>query len=514
MLNGVLSPLRHSRAMTAASQNSPAGLYERGVAALEAGRHADAIASLEQALLRNPDDPSTLFALGQAAAQIGLHQAAARFFQEVLRVAPERYDATVSLARALAALMRHGDAIDVLRDALARTPEHAGLWLALGNAIRETGDFDNAITFYREALRLNPESVEARGNLADLVFDAGEVTEALALYDDALRRSPNHAQLRVNRGIALLTKGDVGAGWRDYEWRLRIPHRVIERIGVPRRWDGAPRNGKPLLVMTEQGVGDQIAFASFVPELLADGPVVMDCDKRLVPLLSRSLPGAAIRPCAIRMEGATLRADYGWLNDAGGARLSIELASLPYLCGGKPRDPQPWLKPDPAESGRWRAWRATLGHERVIAVSWRSGLRGGLRDTQFAPLARWAQFIGKLDAAIVVAQYGIEGGEIETLEALSGRRLHTPPALNQKDELDRTAAMLSVMDAVVSAPTAVASLSGALGVPTYKVLHLASWTAMGADREPFMPSVMCMKPEHAGQWRQVFERTLSLLARA
>jgi cytochrome c-type biogenesis protein CcmH/NrfG len=494
--------------MTAVPQPSHARLYEQGIAALDAGRHADAITALEQALLGNPEDPATLYALGEAAAQIGLHQAAARFFHEVLKVAPERHDATVSLARALAAMMRHGDAIDTLRGALARSPEHAGLWLALGNAVRETGDIENSATFYREALRLNPDSVEARGNLADLVFDAGEVTEALALYDDALRRAPDNAQLHVNRGLALLTKGDVGAGWRDYEWRLKIPSRAIGRPGAPGRWDGSPRNGKRLLVMTEQGVGDQIAFASFVPQLLADGPVVMDCDKRLEPLLSRSLPGATIRGTTIKMEGATLRADYGWLDDAGGADLSIELASLPLCCGGKPRDPLPWLTPDPAEAERWRAWRNTLGHQRVVAISWRSGLRGGLRDMQFAPLARWAQFIGKVDAAVVAAQYGIEEGEIATLEALSGRTLHIPPSLNQKDELDRTAAMLSSMDAVVS------SISGGLGVPTYKVLHLVSWTAMGADREPFMPSVLCVRPDYAGQWRQVFERVLSLLARA
>ncbi len=74
--------------------------------------------------------------------------------------------------------------------------------------------------------------------------------------------------------------------------------------------------------------------------------------------------------------------------------------------------------------------------------------------------------------------------------------------------------MLSVMDAVVSAPTAVASISGALGVPTYKVLHLGSWTAMGADREPFTPSVVCVTPDHAGQWRLVFERVLSRLGPA
>ena len=71
--------------------------------------------------------------------------------------------------------------------------------------------------------------------------------------------------------------------------------------------------------------------------------------------------------------------------------------------------------------------------------------------------------------------------------------------------------MLSTLDAVVSAPTAVAAISGALGVPTYKALHYRSWMSLGADREPFMPAVMCVTPPHAGQWRQVFEQVLSRL---
>jgi Flp pilus assembly protein TadD len=485
---------------------SAAKNYDLGIAALEAGRHADAIGALEQALAANPGDPATLYALGEAAAQLGLHQAAVRFFQETLTAAPERHEATIRLARALQALMRHGDAVDTLREALSRAPENAGLWLALGNAVREIGDVENGATFYREALRLHPDSVEALGNLADLVFDAGDVTEALGFYDAAVRRAPSNAQLRLNRALALLSKGDVEGGWRDYEWRLKIPGRVIERHGAPPAWDGSPRSGKPLLVMSEQGIGDQIAFAAFVPQLMTGGPVVLECEPRLESLLARSLPGATVRGRPVRREGVTLSAEYDWTD----AALSVHLASLPHLCGGKPVDPQPWLKPDPDERARWMDWRKDLG-PRAIGISWRSGVSGGLRDSQYAPLARWAQFIGKMDAIPVVAQYGAEPAEIATLEALSGKTLIVPPGLDQKDELDRTAAMLSTLDAVVSAPTAVASISGALGVPTYKVLHYRSWTSLGADREPFMPAVMCVMPPHAGQWRQVFEQVLSRL---
>lgn len=485
--------------------------YDQGIAALEAGQVGDAITALEQALAASPGDPATLFALGEAASRLGMHHVAVRFFQETRAAAPERHEATVRLSRSLAALMRHGDAIDTLREALASAPEHAGLWLALGNAVRETGDVDNAATFYREAMRLNPDSVEAAGNLADLVFDAGEITEALNLYDTAVRRAPNNAQLHLNRALARLAKGDVEAGWRDYEHRLAIPGRVIERRNAPPRWSGEPRNGRPLLVMQEQGVGDQIAFAAFVPQLLKDGPVILECEPRLEGLLARSFPKARVCGRTVRAEGVNLVADYDWLGRAAADALSIELASLPHLCGGRPAEAQPFLVPEPHEAAKWQSWRGALAGK-AIGICWRSGLSGGLRDSQYAPLARWAQFIGKLDAEIVVAQYDAQPVEIATLEALSGKSLHVPPDLDQKLELDRTTAMLSVLDAVVSAPTAVASMSGALGIPTYKALHLCSWTSMGADREPFLPAVRCIQPPHAGQWRVVFEKILSLLS--
>ncbi len=490
----------------ASSSAQAARLYDEGIAALEAGRHADAIAALEKALAMTPGDPGVLYALGEAAAQLGLHQAAARFFQEALNAAPGRHEATIRLAREMQALMRHGDAIDRLREALAQAPEHAGLWLALGNTVRDINDVDNAATFYREALRLNPDSVEATGNLADLVFDAGDVTEALGLYDRAVERAPANAQLRLNRALALLSKGDVEAGWRDYEWRLTIPGRVIERRDAPPRWDGSPLNGRSLLVMSEQGIGDQIAFAAFLPQLADEGAVTLECEPRLEALLARSLPGVTVIGRALRREGATLSSCY----DGVKADLSIELGSLPHLCGGKPRRTAPWLTPDHDERMRWAEWRAGIPR-RAVGISWRSGLQGGLRDTQYAPLARWAQFIGKMNAAPVVAQYGADPAEIATLEALSGRTLIVPPGLDQKNEIDRTTAMLSVLDAVVSAPTAVASMSGAAGVPTYKPLHYRSWMSLGADREPFMPAVICVTPPHAGQWRQVFEQILSRL---
>jgi hypothetical protein len=94
---------------------------------------------------------------------------------------------------------------------------------------------------------------------------------------------------------------------------------------------------------------------------------------------------------------------------------------------------------------------------------------------------------------------------------MSGRRILLPSDIDQKQELDRTCAMLSALDAVVSAPTAVSWLSAGAGVPTYKVLYDTSWTSFGTAYEPFAPACRCIMPEGAGNWADTFAKTAMLL---
>jgi ADP-heptose:LPS heptosyltransferase len=123
---------------------------------------------------------------------------------------------------------------------------------------------------------------------------------------------------------------------------------------------------------------------------------------------------------------------------------------------------------------------------------------------QYAPLEAWADFIGALPGTVMTAQYDATAEEIRQLEALSGRRLIVARDLDQKNELDRTCAMLSALDAVASAPTAVSWLAAAAGVPTFKILYDTSWTGFGLRYEPFAPSAALMMPKARGDWSDAF----------
>jgi hypothetical protein len=290
-----------------------------------------------------------------------------------------------------------------------------------------------------------------------------------------------------------------------------------QRLG---HWTGGSLNRVRLLVRAEQGVGDQVLFASLIPELAqrakADGgSVILECEPRLVSLFARSFPEISVRPAVIRTIGATPTADYGWLKAAGGVNAAILMGSLPkYLRASLAAFPKPhqFLTPDSQERARWRSLFESDG-KKIVGISWRSGkVGGGDRSLQYAPLEAWAGFLRGTDATFVCAQYGAANDEIAALEQMSGRKILMPQSLDQRNELDRTCAMLCALDALVSAPTAVSWLAAGAGVRTLKVLYGEVWTAMGCGYEPFAPACECLIPATQGDWADVFSKASTKLS--
>lgn len=493
--------------------------YEQGLRLSAQGKHAEAIGRFERALAVRPDDARVLFALGNTARALGLAKPAEEFFRRVLGLEPERLEALVNLAN----LLRHrGDqdaAIALLTPALSRNPDSAELWLTLGSAHRERGALDDAEQCYREALARRADYPAALGNLADLLADRGDVDTALDYYDRALKREPDNAQAKLNRAVLHLLKGHLKEGWRDYANRLKIAGKVPEPNHRLPRWDGQSLKRKRLLITGEQGIGDQVMFASMLGELTAradaeDGSLLLDCEPRLVPLLARSFPAISVRPSLVQNRGGVTVSDYGWLKSAGGANAAIEMGSLPRLMRNdltKFPAPHAYLTPDASEQSAWRARFEAAGTGPFVGICWRSGKSGGARTIQYAPLQAWADFLRELPGTIFSVQYDAVPEEIAALEQMSGRKIAMPQGIDQKQELDRTCALLSALDAVVSAPTAVSWLSAAAGTQTYKVLYDTSWTSFAKEYEPFAPSCACMMPGKAGDWADTFAKTKARL---
>jgi len=491
--------------------------YQAGLKLSASGRHVEAIEQYERALSVRPEDARVLFALGNTARSLGMAGAAEQFFRRVLAQEPGRLEAVVSLANLLRAQGQFEAAMALLNPALAREPRAPEIWLTVGSTHREMGNCAEAERCYREAVGLRSDYAEALGNLADLLTDRGETAEALALYDKAVRQAPDNAQAKLNRAVLHLLDGNLKDGWRDYQARLKVPGKAPVAEHSLARWAGGSLKKTRLLVSAEQGVGDHLMFASMIPDLAAraaadGGSVVLECDPRLVDLFARSFPGVTVHGWDLETRGGVTRARYGWLKAAGGANAFVEMGSLPKILRGSieafPK-PNAYLKPDPLMLAAWGGALAGVGSGPFIGVCWRSGKSGGHRSLQYAPLEAWAAFIAELPGVVVSAQYDASPDEIEALGTLAGRPLLTVDDLDQKNELDRTAALLASLDAVVTAPTAVSWLAPGVGVDTYKVLYDTSWTALGQSHEPFGPSCELMMPSKRGDWADAFAKTLA-----
>ena len=495
-----------------------ANAYAQGLKLSSQGRHFEAISCFETALAEKPDDIAVLFALGNTAQALGMAAPAAEFFRKVLAQEPGRIEALINLANLLRTQGQFDAARFLLEPALARHPESAELRLTLGSTCREAGDRDQAKHWYREALTIRPDYDLALSNLADLLAAEGDFDTARTLYDSALKAGNGHPQIRLNRAILHFQMGNLAEGWRDYAARTEVPNKVPVTDLKLADWRGTPLDRARLLVRAEQGVGDQLMFMSVIPDLLSragQGQVILECETRLVSLAARSFPGALVRPQSLSTVNGAVKADYSWLKKDGGANCVALMGTLPRWLR-KTLDDFPkehaFLKPDPAEQAQWRNVFTALGSSPRIGICWRSGKSGGHRSVQYAPLEKWGAFLRDLPGAIVSCQYDASAEEVAELEKISGRKIFVPPALDQKNELDRTAAMLSVLDCVISAPTAVSWLAAGVGVKTIKLTYHLSWTAFGQAYEPFAPACITIGPKRPGDWSDAFAQLAGLTA--
>lgn len=509
------APTRSSHPAKARADGRFERHYNEGVHHLERHRLAPAIESFEAALAADPPphrQAAVLFALATAARRMGQSNTAQELYHRVLALEPNRHEALVNLSNLYREAGKLQEAQSILAAGLEADPGVPELWVSLGHVMRARGDMDRAHTFFAEAVRLKPGYALALGSLADLLVDFGRTEEALRHYTTALRKDPHNARLHLHRGLVLLSEGRTAEGWRDYGWRLKAaekPHRYAHGL---KPWDGRALKGRNLLICAEQGLGDQLIFASLFGDAIARadaGRVFIECEPRLVPLIQRSFPDAAVHAMAVRADADGVTFDYDWLTREGGASAAATIGDLPAILNAPrieaERAPLAYLRPD---CGMWDQICDELraaGPPPYTGICWRSGKLTGQRSLQFSPLEAWTAFARELEGTVVSLQYDATDDELAAFAAQTGRPLHVP-TFDQKNEIDRVAALTAALNLVVTAPTAVSAISAAVGTTTLKVLFDRSWTALGQDFEPLAPACVHIRPSRPGDWADAFAK--------
>lgn len=432
--------------------------YNLGLAFQELGQLAEACACYEQVVRLRPAHAGAWNNLGVARRQLGQWQKAAESHRRAVLLEPGQADYQNNLANALRAGDQTGEAIQLLQEALQTHPKSAVLWHTLGNAWREAGRLAESQSAFNRALEIEPQLVESHWDLA----------------------------------FTLLLQGNFQRGWEEYEWRwLRKDHQA-RSFDAP-TWQGEDLSNKRLLVYAEQGAGDTIQFARYLPLLVQRGArVILECPRPLVSLL-QTVPGLeqviargealppVDRQCALlslpRLFGTTLDSIPG---------------DVPYLRSG---NKGPFL-PSPAQMTNGRhlrvglVWSGNPTHQNDARRSFSLEiLRPLLANTEVTFYSLQPQTGG------VAGNRQTADRDLVDLSALIG------------DYAD-TAALINQLDLVISVDTSVAHLAGALGHAVWLLLpHAPDWRwLMQRSDCPWYPSMRLFRQPVAGDWSLVIRK--------
>jgi hypothetical protein len=386
----------------------------------------------------------------------------------------------------------------------------------LGSIAAQKGDDDDARVFHDEALRLAPRDVPILANAALARLDVGDAAAALEACDAALAARPTPPQtaaVRLARATARLCLGDLD-GWSDYAARLAPERREAMTFDIPgQRWTPAqPLRGLSLLLVGEQGLGDEVMFGSMIGDALAAlgpaGRLTLAVEPRLVPLFARAWP-------AVRVVGHVTTSLAGRLRrtvpDAGAVQAWAPLGDLLPLLRGTPEKfdgASAFLEPDPSLVFHWRDWLSSLGEAPKVGIIWRSGLMAGLRSRRFAPFEAWTPVLATPGTVFLNLQYGESEPDLARAQA-AGLTIHRPPNLDLMQDLEGVAALCRALDLVIGPPTATTNLAAAIGAQTWIISGNPNWPALGTGGYPWYPAVRAFQPDGAN-----WEARLEAVARA
>ena len=485
-------------------------LCNRGVTLQDLKRPEEALASYDKALAIRPTAGEALCNRGIALNNRGIAlqdlkrpEEALACYDKALAISPDYAEALNNRGNALQDLRRPEEALASYDKALAIRPDYAEALNNRGNALRDLMRPEEALACYYKAIAISPDYAEAHNGLGAALQDLKRPEEAQAWYDKAIAIRPDFAGAHFSRGANALSMGDFLAGWRGYEYRWDLKDAEARRLLAPfPYWKGEDIGGRRIIVYEEQGLGDIIQVSRFLTQLVALNAEVTFLLRpsmhRLMRPLSRSVRLVATPP---EDETFDFQCALMSLPGAFGANSENVPSNVPYLF---------------AEEAVVARWRERLGdHGLKIGICWQGNPGAKIDIGRSFPL-RCFQPLAAMPGVRLISLQKAHG--LDQLENLpSGMKVET---LGEEfdagpDAFIDTAAVMSVLDLVITSDTSVAHLAGALGRPVWVVLkHAPDWRWM-LDRSdsPWYPTMRLYRQTIRDDWESVFHQIAADVAR-
>jgi tetratricopeptide (TPR) repeat protein len=425
-----------------------------------------------------------------------------------LRIEPENVEALNNLGIAMHASNALAEAQSYFRAALLLDPKHANATLNLGVIRQSLGHLEEAEALYRAARELGTDEARACNNLGLVLAEMGQLVAAETACREALTAKPGYPEASVNLGMILLMQGNLEQGWSYYEARWKVaPLAGMPQLPDATRWTGGESlMGKTILLLAEQGFGDAVQFCRYAPIVANMGVKVI----------------LAVPDPLLRLMGSLAGVDQVVSQDdvLPAFDLHCPLMSLPMVLDTT-EDTIPWRVPyltaDPDAIERWEKFIPSAGPESRLRVGlvWAGARRpnqlhaAAIDQRRSMKLEEMAP-LGLLPGCTFVSlQLGPPAKQIETAPF---------PLLDVADQLTdfaETAALIDVLDLVITVDTAVAHVAGALGKPVWLLSRSdACWRWMrDRDDSPWYPTMRLFRQTTPGDWAGVMRRVAAALPR-
>lgn len=512
--------------------SDPQTLLTQASAAFAAGHFAEAASGFRELIASHSDVAELYINLGAALRALGDTQGAEMAYKDALNRAPQSALAWFNLGNLMRDLGRQADALAALgkadalqpgtpeilnnlgvqlydmgavedacrhyRAALAGRPDFVDALTNLGNALQRMCRMDEAEATLNRALSLAPENPVSRLNMAAFMAANGRYADAIDWAERAIAADPGYVDARLKLASLLIQQGDLVRGFAAYESRWEQPgwHTLPDILSIP-SWQGEDLAGKRLLVWNEQGFGDALLYARYLPVLAAQGAAVtFMCEAALGRLMRQSLPpDIAIADLAATPPLADLHVSIMSLPH----RLGTTIESLPAA--------EHYLTADPTDVATWRRELSeTFPGKPRVGLIW-AGNPGQAHD--------YSRSMAPTDMAPLLDVDGVQF--FNMLVGPRGDQWQHPKLADMRNRLKdfaASAALMQALDLVISVDSAPAHLAGALGRPLWVLLAYDPDSRYFTERtdSPWYRSARLLRQAAPGDWAQPISQAAADLA--
>ncbi|WP_367607135.1 tetratricopeptide repeat protein [Legionella sp. W05-934-2] len=503
------------RNITKSNPKLAVGWHILAIIEKQSGQLKSALYAFDKAIQLDSTNPHFIYNLAVTFHEAGMVEQAIQSYEKSLQLNPNNAAALDNLGTLLQQKMALNEALAMHLKAVSLQPTPNG-YNNLGECYRKLNQAELAIESYQNAIQMMPNYPGALKNLGNLykeigAFDkASEYLQKAVAAENSIVIDQSGLDAQWNQASLFLLQGRYEEGWSKYDFGIQQGTRTFVDYGYP-VWQGNNPEQQSILIIGEQGIGDEIMFSScFADALDSFKQVFIECDPRLVPMFERTFANATV----IARGNAPA---FAQLKENNQIDCQLPAGSLPrYYRQHQDSFPKQsrYLFSDKQSIKYWQEKLSALGNELKIGIAWRGGRTPMIIQKRSTPLSLWQSLLQTHSTQFINLQYGDCQPDIDWVSKHLGVTIHNFSEIDPLKDMDNYAALIENLDLVISIDNSVVHLAGALGKSTWVLLpYIPDWRwQMDSKTSVWYSSLRLFRQSDRDDWGPVFSEVEQCLS--